>query len=970
MDIRRYFNNPSEKKTRNTAKPTTKHGASKEEGSRKVIRKRSSVIIESDSDNEEPIQSKRASKNGKYQLEIDDDSDEDFKGDSHSAHPKKPSTAEQKSVDKASHKGKPITASDYFGDEPVHRSHQPSNVKKETEQASKADDYEIHDDDDFKETLLVLDSQQKNFGKTLPTVPFAPQSLPAKNTESKSLTAVDKKQAVDTINPEVSQETQSPVATPAKKSEKKTPKSDTASSSEKKPKFSYRQYLNREGPRALGSKEIPEGAPGCFEKLTFVITGVLDSLDRDEAADLVKKYGGKVAQQVSKNTSYMVVGIDAGPAKLEKAKKLGTKLLSEDDLLDLLRTLPGKKDASDISSPLKKGRKLDFTDPCPISTANVSQPSHVTFAQGPNSVKGVLITPAELASSVKEVDSSLLNTMWVDKYKPQTTKQIIGQQGDKSNVKKLKHWLENWHLNHNSGKPKKAGFGKWGSEDGSNFKAALLSGPPGVGKTTSAELVCKEANFTYIELNASDTRSKRSLHEDVAKMLKNKSMSHYIEGNASIAQRHCLIMDEVDGMAGNEDRGGVQEMIQLIKSSKIPIICMCNDRMHPKIRSLANYCFDLRFHKPRVDQLKGAMMSVCYKEKIAIKPDILQEIIVASNQDVRQVLHHLSMLSITNRNLTGEETSREAKKAKKDMKIGPFEVLRMVFSASEHKNMNIHDKSSLFFHDYSIAPLFVQENYLLVQPHERDHQSSELKHLQRLSEAADSICDGDLVDKLIRSGGNWGLLPVEAIFASVIPGDVLEGHLTQMINFPSWLGRNSTRMKNERLLQDLHMHTRLRTSGSKTDLNEDYLHHLSNAIIKPLVTKQQDGIPEAVTVMSDYDLLREDLDAILEVTLLPKQVNPLTQLTSQVKAAFTRTYNKAAHANPYTVINATTKGIRKNESDVTELEGEEEEDEVEESEDITKDAMIKKKTASKRKAQDTSEPSTSKKGRVKKKGKA
>jgi replication factor C subunit 1 len=58
--------------------------------------------------------------------------------------------------------------------------------------------------------------------------------------------------------------------------------------------------------------------------------------------------------------------------------------------------------------------------------------------------------------------------------------------------------------------------------------------------------------------------------------------------------KHVLIMDEVDGMAGNEDRGGMQELINLIKSTKIPIICMCNDRNNQKVWSLANYCFDLR----------------------------------------------------------------------------------------------------------------------------------------------------------------------------------------------------------------------------------------------------------------------------------------------------------------------------------------------------------------------------------------
>ena len=53
-------------------------------------------------------------------------------------------------------------------------------------------------------------------------------------------------------------------------------------------------------------------------------------------------------------------------------------------------------------------------------------------------------------------------------------------------------------------------------------------------------------------------------------------------------------MDEVDGMAGNEDRGGVAELIALLKTTKVPVIAMCNDRNHQKIRSLANHCFDLR----------------------------------------------------------------------------------------------------------------------------------------------------------------------------------------------------------------------------------------------------------------------------------------------------------------------------------------------------------------------------------------
>ena len=53
-------------------------------------------------------------------------------------------------------------------------------------------------------------------------------------------------------------------------------------------------------------------------------------------------------------------------------------------------------------------------------------------------------------------------------------------------------------------------------------------------------------------------------------------------------------MDECDGV-GMGDRGGMQALIQIIKDTKSPIICICNDRQSAKVKSLANYCYDLKF---------------------------------------------------------------------------------------------------------------------------------------------------------------------------------------------------------------------------------------------------------------------------------------------------------------------------------------------------------------------------------------
>ena len=93
-----------------------------------------------------------------------------------------------------------------------------------------------------------------------------------------------------------------------------------------------------------------------------------------------------------------------------------------------------------------------------------------------------------VAKSEEILPDSLL---WVDKYKPTNLKGIIGQQTDKSNMRKLVNWLKNWPKNNSQSSGKKATkpppFASH-NDDGAWAKCALLSGPPGVGKTTTSYL--------------------------------------------------------------------------------------------------------------------------------------------------------------------------------------------------------------------------------------------------------------------------------------------------------------------------------------------------------------------------------------------------------------------------------------------------------------------------------------------------
>lgn len=85
----------------------------------------------------------------------------------------------------------------------------------------------------------------------------------------------------------------------------------------------------------MESKKVKAG--DTFAGMTFVLTGTLPTLKRSEAKELIESLGGKVSSSVSKKTSYVVAGEEAG-SKLDKANELGIPLLSEEQLLQMAKT--------------------------------------------------------------------------------------------------------------------------------------------------------------------------------------------------------------------------------------------------------------------------------------------------------------------------------------------------------------------------------------------------------------------------------------------------------------------------------------------------------------------------------------------------------------------------------------------------------------------------------------------------------
>jgi len=106
----------------------------------------------------------------------------------------------------------------------------------------------------------------------------------------------------------------------------------------------YQSFLQRSGPTRLGEVEWPKSKAGALTGKKFLVTGVMETIDRQELIDTIKESGGHVMSGMSKNLDYLIVGRDAGPSKLEKAAQMGLNQLTEDETLSLLKdVLEGNK---------------------------------------------------------------------------------------------------------------------------------------------------------------------------------------------------------------------------------------------------------------------------------------------------------------------------------------------------------------------------------------------------------------------------------------------------------------------------------------------------------------------------------------------------------------------------------------------------------------------------------------------------
>jgi replication factor C subunit 1 len=135
------------------------------------------------------------------------------------------------------------------------------------------------------------------------------------------------------------------------------------------------------------------------------------------------------------------------------------------------------------------------------------------------------------------------------------------------------------------------------------------------------------------------------------------------------------------------DRSGSSQLVAMIQLTKVPVICICNDREHDKIKTLKSYCVDVPFERPAVGQIVRRIAPICRREKYGISDENISKLAIACSGDLRQVLNMLQMWH-TNEQDSGHcstaQINDRLSSSQKEIDLGPFDVISPLFAYSRH----------------------------------------------------------------------------------------------------------------------------------------------------------------------------------------------------------------------------------------------------------------------------------------------
>lgn len=299
---------------------------------------------------------------------------------------------------------------------------------------------------------------------------------------------------------------------------------------------------------------------------------------------------------------------------------------------------------------------------------------------------------------------------WVLKYIPEKVKDVIGQD---RGISELKEFIEQFR------KQKK--------------KAMMIYGPAGCGKTVAVYALANELDLEVLELNASDFRTRDAIKSILGSA--SKQMSLFAKGK-------IILVDEVDGISGHKDRGGLPELVKMIKETAFPIIITANDPFDKKFSGLRKAAYLVEFNDLDYKSVAAVLKKIAKKENIKCEEDAVLALGRRSGGDLRGAINDFQSLV----ELSGKLTRKQLEDMSEREHVESIQnALTKVFKTTDPKiAISAFDYVN---EDFDKIRLWLDENL----PYEYEKPED-------LARAYDYLSKADVMSRRIRRWQYWRFL--------------------------------------------------------------------------------------------------------------------------------------------------------------------------------------------------------------------
>lgn len=242
-----------------------------------------------------------------------------------------------------------------------------------------------------------------------------------------------------------------------------------------------------------------------------------------------------------------------------------------------------------------------------------------------------------------------MTQLWTEKYRPKKVAEVAG---NKESVKAFVEWMKSWEM----GRPSK--------------RAALLYGPAGVGKTSLVLAYGKEYGYDVVEVNASDWRNEERVKAIVGESSQYAALDGY--------SRKIILVDEVDGIAGREDAGGISALRKIINGTRVPIVMIANNPWGQRLAPIREQSLMVEFKRLSKTVLIKRLKEICEKEGIIVSESVLSKLAERSEGDLRSAIMDLQTVA-AGKNAIAEGDVEVLGERDRVREI--FEALRYIFYA-------------------------------------------------------------------------------------------------------------------------------------------------------------------------------------------------------------------------------------------------------------------------------------------------